>query len=409
MGPPKVADDATPAIIEWTGRFLKLRQDYAAAVYDLARRAAHKHLASLAYQAVIEAIRADPDHEGARRVFGYQKYRDQWRTAYDVKKLHAGLVWSDRFGWMSQTNADRYENGERLSGGRWISAEADARLHRNLTSGWDVETEHYVIRTDVGIEAAVALGEKLENLNRIWQQMFIRYYASEAYVEALLAGKGPAHRTEPLRFQVNYFRDRDEYNQALRGAMPDVGLSTGIYLSNKRAAYFFAGGEATDRVMYHEATHQLFHQSRRVAADVGHRANFWLVEGIAMYMESLHREDGYYVLGGLDTERMTAARYHLFKQDFYVPFGTLTAMGMATLQSHPKIAKLYSQMAAMTTFLVHGEGGRYRDALVAYLAAVYNGSQDPGALAELTGVDYAELDRQYQAYMKIGIEQPASQ
>ena len=31
----------------------------------------------------------------------------------------------------------------------------------------------------------------------------------------------------------------------------------------------------------------------------------------------------------------------------------------------------------MTHFLVHDDGGRYRDALVAYLSAVYNGSQDP--------------------------------
>ena len=53
----------------------------------------------------------------------------------------------------------------------------------------------------------------------------------------------------------------------------------------------------------------------------------------------------------------------------------------------------------MTSFLVHYDDGRYRDALVRCLTATYDGSQDPDLLARLTGIGYAELDKQYQAYM----------
>ena len=103
--------------------------------------------------------------------------------------------------------------------------------------------------------------------------------------------------------------------------MPNIKITIGIYRDNPGCAYFFAGKDSDDRTMYHEATHQLFHESRLVAPAVGYKTNFWIVEGIAMYMESLRREDGYDVLGGFDDERMNAARYRLLHDHFYIPLG----------------------------------------------------------------------------------------
>ena len=150
--------------------------------------------------------------------------------------------------------------------------------------------------------------------------------------------------------------------------------------------------------MYHEATHQLFHEPAPWP-DVG-RANFWIVEGIAMYMESLRHEDGFYVLGGFDDERIHAAQYPLFNDNFYVPLAEFSQMGMHRLQNDPRITTLYSQAAGLTHFLVHYDGGRYRDALVAYLAAVYSGRDKPRTLAQLTQSPYNELDKQYRQFMK---------
>ena len=73
----------------------------------------------------------------------------------------------------------------------WIDAANDATLHAEIANGWDIETEHYRIRTNHSIEAAVALGVKLENLHRLWRQIFLGYYASEADVEALFSGRPP--------------------------------------------------------------------------------------------------------------------------------------------------------------------------------------------------------------------------
>ena len=99
---------------------------------------------------------------------------------------------------------------------------------------------------------------------------------------------------------------------------------------------------------------------------------------------------------------MRAAQYRLLHDDFYVPLQEFTALGIERLQKDPRIATLYSQAAGLTNFLVYYDGGRYRDALVAYLVAVYTGRDDPDTLAKLTGVSYSTLDKQYHEFMDGG-------
>jgi len=397
VGPPEPPADTSADELEFDRRFTQLRVEQADALYDHARGAVRAGRASLAFDLVLAAIRMNPDHEPARRVLGYQAYRGQWCTAEEVRRLRSNQVWHERFGWLPKSHVARYEAGMRYANGRWVTAEEDARLHGDIRSGWDIQTEHYTIRTNHSIEAGVALGVKLERLKRIWQQIFIRYYASEADVVALFDGR--ARRNRPPHYDVVYFRDRDDYNRALRESMPNIGVSIGVYVDQTRRAYFFAGEDYDDRTLYHEATHQLFHQSRPVPPGIGSRANFWIVEGIALYMESLHEEDGYYVLGGLDDARMYAARYRLLENDFYVPLQEFAGYSVGQVQADPRIATLYSQAAGLTHFLIYYEDGRYRDALVAYLSTVYAGRDRPNTLTELTGASFDELDGQYRAFI----------
>jgi hypothetical protein len=216
------------------------------------------------------------------------------------------------------------------------------------------------------------------------------------------AGRGP----ETPRFRVEYFRDRNDYLRSLRAAMSRLdtslgNVSLGVYLQKKKTAYFFAGQDSDSRTLYHEATHQLFAQSRRVWPEAGSEGNFWIIEGVAVFMESLQEKDGYFVLGGFDDVRVNAARYHLATKDFYIPFATLVGYRRDRLQRDPKIESLYSQAAGMTDFLILCDGGRYRDALVDYLIEVYTGHDRPDTLSKLTGSSYEELDRQYRRFMRV--------
>jgi len=409
VGRPRLPPGSPEALLEWDRRLWQLRRDQAEALFQLAQRAVRQQHASLAYSLVLSAIRADPDHRAARRVLGYQKYRGGWHTAYEVGRLRSGYVRHEKFGWLKKAYVPRYEQGLRCRNGRWITAAEDARLHYEINAGWDVHTEHYVIRTNHSLEAGVRLGAKLENLYRIWNQMFIRYYASQAHVLALFDGSARKSRVKTRPFQVVFFRDRDDYNRTLRRAVPNIEISQGIYLEVPRQAYFFAGKEFDQRVLYHEATHQLFHQSRPVAPAVGRKANYWIIEGIAMFMESLRREGDYWTLGGFDDQRIYAGRFRLLKSNFYVPLAELATYGMHQVQADQRIAMLYSQAAGLTAFLVFYDQGRYRDALVAYLTAVYSGRDAPDTLAELAGTGFAELDQQYRQFMEASAKAEAGQ
>jgi hypothetical protein len=402
VGPPPPPENASEKILQWHERLGKLRRDQAIALFEQGRKAIRNHQASLAYELVLAAIRENPDHEGARRVLGYQKYFGQWHTPYEIRKLRANLIWHDQYGWISKGAVRKYEQGLRPSGNRWIDAEEDAKLHRDIRSGWEIETEHYDIRTNHSLEEGVALGMKLETLYRLWQQLFVRYYASESQVAALFENRPVTQRPDPPRFAVVYFPDKEDYFRSLKAVMPQMGKSVGVYVAKNQTAYFYAGSEYTERTIYHEATHQLFQQSRKVPDNVGRKTNFWICEGIALFMETLHEDDGYYVLGGLGDQRINAARYHLTKGDFYVPFARMTRYGVETLQTDPQVGPLYSQMAAMTSFLIYYDGGRYRDSLVEYLSKVYTARDTAALLSELTGTSYDDLDKQYQEFMEIG-------
>ncbi len=229
IGPAKLPEDASKDVAEWDAKLNKLRREQAAALYDLAEHAVRTHQAGLAMDLALDAVRANPDNESLRRLLGYQKFQNQWHTIYEVKKLHSGMVWNDKFGWLLKSQVRRYEDGQRYFEGKWITAAEDAQRHADINSGWVVETEHYSIRTNHGIEAAVALGSKLEDLYHLWEQMFIRYFASDADVIELFDGRARIQHATPVQLKVVCFRDHEEYIRSLQAVMPnDRNLGRGI-------------------------------------------------------------------------------------------------------------------------------------------------------------------------------------
>ena len=310
------------------------------------------------------------------------------------------MVFSDKFGWMSKKNLGKFEAGQRLSRGRWISAEEDAQDHHDIKTGWDIDTEHYLIRTDHSIEAAIGLSGKLENLSRLWQEIFLPFYASEADVVALFEGKGKRAPAPAARHKIDYFRDRADYVETLKGGFPQIAMTAGVYVGNSKTAYFYADPKKNDdRTLYHEATHQLFNESRKVVAGPGERGNFWIVEGIAMLMESLHQEGDYWVIGGFQDERMRTAQVRLLRDKFYVPLDEFTSYTRQRFQGDPRIGTFYTQAAGLTHFLAFYDGGRYRDALMGFLVALYTGKDDHETLSKLTGESYKSLDAKYREFL----------
>ncbi len=398
-GASRSTEDRDENATAWRTRFDRLRRKQADALFGLARRAAKQRERVLAYHLVLATVRENPDHEDARRALGYRHVEGRWLTRFEADKHKAKQLWHERFGWIAADRVARYERGERFYRGSWIGRRQEHRIRSHMTRGWRIPTEHFVVTTNHSLESGVQLAVRLERFYEVWRQMFVGYYATDRQVQQMIAGR-PLGRHSPRRHQVMYYRDRQEYIDSLRGEQSNIDITTGIYLGDKRTAYFFAGEDEDHATQYHETAHQLFSESRPVVRDIGRKANFWIVEGIACYMESFGRHEGRYSVGGLDAQRVLAARYRLLDDNFYLPLAEFTGLGMDALQRHQRIRTLYSQATGWTHFLIHYQDGLYRDSVTDYLVAVYSGRDRAETLAQLTGTGYPELDRQYREFFQ---------
>ena len=373
-------------------------------LFHEARQAAEAGEVSRAFQLAACALVEDPDHAEARRVLGYELVEGQWLTPYGKQMHAAGRQWHPKFGWIAPDDLPRYERGERRAGRRWLSAEADRTLHEKIDRGWQIRTDHFSVTTNHSLEAGVELASELEAVYQLWRQLFAGCFLSKQEVRDLFAGKRQA-RGQSKPFKVVYYRTRDEYVAALRGRQPRIADTQGIYFDNLGTSYFFADedGDAATRnaTLYHEAVHQMFYESLDGGKNVGQLSNFWIVEGIAVYFESLQRQsDSRFLLGSPTAGRMPAAIHRRLVDNYYIPLAELVALGKQNLQRRDDLAPFYSQAAGLATFLMQYDGGRYREPLAQYLQAVYAGKATDSTLADLCGTTFDELDRQYSEFLQ---------
>lgn len=405
IGENLLGEDASEEQKDWEKRFLKLREEAGRYLFKQAAGAVKAGHASLGFDFLMEAMREYPDLKQGRKIIGHVEYQGEWRSPFEVQELKNGKVKHSRFGWIPKGYVKRYEDGQRFLRGKWVSMEQEAAVRRNMTDGWVVETAHYRITTNHSLEAGVKLGNELEKLYRVWKQLFLRYFATEKQVQDLFAGK-PGLATPEKKHQVYFFRSRDDYKRFLRATAPQQAeISLGVYSEGTQMAYFFAGPDYDPRTMFHEATHQLFAEVRKSKKGAaGNNGNFWVLEGIAMYLESLAEEEGFYVLGGFEDERMLAARYRFNVSKYYVPLEQLCRMTTPQFQTHPQVTQLYTQSAGLTHFLVSYNDGEYRDALVEYLFEVYAGNSPPTLLPRLLKKSFAELNEEYGQFITQELE-----
>jgi hypothetical protein len=379
-----VATDVYTGGVEAPREVSDAERDHANALLELAKRAAEAGQLSLAFQWATEAVHANPDHEEARRVLGYERRGDQWLTSYAARMVDAGKTWDSERG--------------------WIAPDETSDERPSAKGEWRVRTDHFLVTSNHSQTAAAELAAQLERLHQVWRQLFAGFYLSDREVRELFAGERQA-RTRHRPFRVIHHRDKDDYVAALRRRQPRIAETLGIYFDTQREAHFFAGDDADAGTLYHEAVHQLFQETRPAARKVAQDANFWIIEGIATYFETLaeHRDPRmglYYTIGEASAGRLPSARRRALVDGFYVPLAELTTLGKEPLQRYPELAKLYGQSTGLAAFLMDGQQGRYREPLVSYLAAVYAGRDDAETLSTLTSTSVSDLDAEYREFLQ---------
>jgi hypothetical protein len=404
---PDISVNLPQAERTWRIQVRHAQKEYVKELYKLSRSALHAGSPSYAYQLVREVAAHDPDHTTARRLLGYVRSGDDWLTPFAAEKARRRFVWHDTFGWLLQLRVKRYENGERYFKGRWISSAKEAELRRDFRNAWEVDTDHFHVKTNHSLERGVEIATALEEYYRVFFQTFAAFFNTPEQLQKLFEGNARGRRRSfnNKQYIVHYYRTRDEYNQQLVKKIPQIGITNGLYYPADRIAYFFHNPQATDNsTLYHEATHQLFYENELRRWQIGERKDFWIIEGIACYMESFRRENGRFSLENPLYTRFVAARHRFLVDKYYVPLERFASMGMHEFQTDPSIARNYSQASGLTQFFMEYKGGKYRDALIEHLTQLYR--QNPRSrtetqsLAELTGTSFTELDKQYGEFLK---------
>jgi len=403
---PEIPADLSAVQREWRVWLKKRREDLAIELYALSRRAVVRRFPALAWQLIHEVVWFDPDHTNARHLLGFQQFDDEWVTPFEaqMRRSNPPRVWHDRFGWLPATHVERYESGDRMFNSRWVSADIETERRRDFRFAWEIETDHFLVKTNVSHERGVELAVLLEGFHDWFKRAYPEFFTTpQQLTEALQRGAG---RRGPVRrkpFVVHFYRTKDDYVARLIRKNPQIEITNGIYMPDERISHFFYDPDSdTESSLYHEATHQILFELQSVPHEIGIDANFWVVEGLACYMESFRQKDGKVTVGTPTNVRFYWAQRRWVDENFYAPLEQLSQLGRVRFQNSARLRELYSQSSGLTHFFLHYNDGLYRDALIDYVAKIYGPPPRRGTipgLDRLTGVSYPDLDQQYRSYI----------
>jgi hypothetical protein len=362
--PGETAAAAKPAkyVPEWQAKFLALRREYAEKLFAQAEAAHRGGRAAEAYRLLHEVLRENPAHDAARAML----------------------------------SLDDAESGIRVRRGET----AEPTLGWEARGYWRVESPHFEIVTNVasGGEAR-QMAQRLESVFAIWRQLFFEFWSDDAVGEFSFVKRTLPQPKRSGRHRVVVFREKHEYVVRLTSLGASGAAQSEGYYADERKQSFFYADEAALGTWYHEITHQLFQETGSAVSGVAADDHVWIVEGIAMYMESLQQRDGCFAVGGFDARRLQYARHRRLVDGYHVPLAELSRLGRKELAEHKDIRQLYSEACGLTHFLMDSGGGRYRGATIRLLKEIYAGRARPDTLAALTGQSPEALDAQYAEFL----------
>ena len=347
----------------WYEHFLGARSEYADHLFELAKIAAGTDDAR-AFRLLHEVLHENPDHLAARAALGYEQHDGEWLR--DRAKIRSNKATRDQklFGWKRRTY-------------------------------WTVHSPHFRIDCAADREVGEELVRNAERWYSVWRQLFFNYWNRGQSVRNWIDGKssdtGSRHK-----FEIVLFRDRQQYLAGL-SSVEGIEISTGYYDDQQRKSFFYVDGNSAESIdtWQHELTHQWFQETIPSRDSPSEDAYAWVLEGIAMYMESLEDRQTFFSVGGVDATRLQYARLRFNRDGFFVPLESANQLGRKALQQHADVRQIYSQSAGVCHYLMSGE---QRDSFIAFLKSFYEKRGGKPSLKEHLG-EMVSLDRAYQTWL----------
>jgi hypothetical protein len=249
-----------------------------------------------------------------------------------------------------------------------------------------VETPHFQIFSRADTEQTRRIAEDLERCYWIWTQYFFPLWKGSDQVAGALRGlspqvpvgeflrRRPARVTIRQKLRIVLFGTADAYRRTLAESVPGIERSTGYYSDGLRLAFFYVAEPDDAATRRHELVHQMFREATDSGLGrdkPGESSDFWLVEGVAGYFESLWMGGSYATLGGWDAPRLQYARHRVVVGGDTMTLEELRPDGRLKAQRRSDLARWYTHAITHVHRLLDAGTPGHRNWVLARLASLY--------------------------------------
>lgn len=309
--------------------------------------------------------------------------------------------------WQVLREDAQHTQANRILGTLASAAQVKPRLRKATTThpdfGWPagsysrIETPNFLITTRAAARESIEMAQAMERYYALWRQVFFPLWAPPGILTKRFEGRNlPWEKSREMN--VLLLRDRADYLQVLGVAESNAAISVGYYEPRLQKSFFYAG-EGWQATLFHELTHQLLAEATNIGADrqAGAEAGIWLIEGIAIYMESLTDRGSYWTLGGYAAPRLQTARYRAVRDGYWAEWNEFTQAGREQWKQDPQIGLLYTQATGLShLFMDQLEQPVAQQAFFQAVVGVYQDSADFESLRALLGENDGSVKLAYQ-------------
>jgi hypothetical protein len=177
----------------------------------------------------------------------------------------------------------------------------------------------------------------------------------------------------PSPLDTYLFQTRTQWQTKTEQILPDQAgmfsnLGRGGFTTRGTAVLYYIDRRESTRDTFAIAAHEGWHQYTQKTFK--HQLPIWLEEGVATYMEGYRRDDeGFTEFVPTENRERRWALIDAVRNRRLIPLDDLLTRTPQSFLNNSKDSLLtyYSQVWALTRFLVEGENGRYRQALATVL------------------------------------------
>ncbi len=367
-------------------------------LFDLAKKCMKAGLFTRAYDLVNAAMVADPDNKKARKILGwvYDRRADEWIREWEEEMRDDYVLYGDE-GWVPEDDIEKWEEGLRPFAGEWVTIEEEReKRSQNDYRAWEVESEHFTVKTNLGRAEGWEFCQLLEDYYYEFFRVFIGFYDQKR-------GSKLAFQTAEAekKHLVHLYPSRDRYLRYVKAEHGNDQLlvnSAGFYSSSIQSSHFYWGADVEDTLstLYHEVTHQLFAETKPRGG--GSEGNNWVVEGIASYCETWEKVDGRWYPGQKTrVDKMMMAKRYLEQGNFNLR--SFVSLDHDGFHETPNRGLHYALACAFSHFLMHFDDELYKEDFVRVVSGYYAGHLENDSLQEYLEVDLPTLQNQFVDYM----------